>query len=157
MGARRSYREILMGSRGSRVVAVAVVAISAVAVAATPASAVTPVGAWKGNNYSASDIVGAHAQGNAYISGSRVYVTGYIRDTATDGHGACLKIKTWYNDSVFTRDEFVSDTDGNNSSYTYFSFNYPVSTTEYIDIQECLTESGSIWDEAPGWQAIVSP
>ncbi|MEV0569294.1 hypothetical protein [Dactylosporangium sp. NPDC050588] len=146
-----------MGSWTRRVVAVAVVAISAIAVTAAPAGAVTPVGAWKGNTYWASDIVGAHAQGDSYVSGGRVYVTGYIRDTASDGHGACLKIKTWYNDSVFTRDEFVSDTDGNNSSYKYFSFNYPVGTTEYIDIQECLTESGSIWDEAPGWQAIVSP
>jgi hypothetical protein len=118
---------------------------------------VTPVGAWKGNNYTASDIVGSHAQGNSYVSGGRVYITGYVRDTLSDGHGACLTIEAYYEDDWFPRTEFVADTNGNNSTYEYFSFNYDASTIEEILIQECLTESGDIWDTAPGWQRIVSP
>ncbi|WP_409468976.1 hypothetical protein [Streptomyces sp. HC307] len=142
-------------TRGALTAAVA--AVSTVGLFAGQAAAVTPVGAWKGNTYSASDIAGSHTWGDSYVSGSRVYVSGYVRDTLSDGHGACLNIRTWYSDSPFPRDEFVADTDGNNSSYKPFSFNYDAGTVEYVDIQECLTESGSVHDEAPGWQAIVSP
>ncbi|MFI2434908.1 hypothetical protein [Streptomyces sp. NPDC018693] len=140
-----------------RVITAGITAVSALGIFASQATAVTPVGAWKGNTYSASDIAGSHTWGNSYVSGSRVYVTGYVRDTLSDGHGACLNIRAWYSDSFFPRDEFVADTDGNNSSYKSFSFNFNASTVEYIDIQECLTESGSVHDEAPGWQTIVSP
>ncbi|AUX23223.1 uncharacterized protein SOCEGT47_037460 [Sorangium cellulosum] len=144
-----------MGRWARRVgVAAAVGSISALA---TQAGALTTAGSWKGNTYSASDIVGAHAQGNAYVSNNRVYVTGYVRDTLSDGHGACLQIQAWYDDDFFPREEFVADTDGNNSSYEYFSFHFDASTIEEIWIQECLTESGDIWDTAPGWQVIVWP
>ncbi|MFF3504972.1 hypothetical protein [Streptomyces sp. NPDC003247] len=139
------------------VVTAGITAVSALGIFVSQATAVTPVGSWKGNTYSASDIAGSHAWGDSYVSGSRVYVTGQVRDTLSDGHGACLNIRAWYSDSVIPRDEFVADTDGNNSSYTPFTFTFDAGTVEYVDIQECLTESGDVWDEAPGWQAIVSP
>jgi hypothetical protein len=38
-----------------------------------------------------------------------------------------------------------------------FGFTFDASTIETIDVQECLTEAGSEWVTAPGWQRIVSP
>ena len=78
-----------------KLITVCLAVLAAVAVGATPAHAATN---WT-TYMTDGDVVGVHAAGTLeYHSDGRLYMYGTIKDTKSDGYGACLHITAIYAD-----------------------------------------------------------
>lgn len=112
---------------------------------------------WDANEYPTyedkGNIAGSHAWGTLNIGADGwITVSGSVKDTAKDGHGACVQISNDYTDGWSVRTEYQDVTSGV-GYVAYYTWRYPP-TTKSISVQECLTESGDIHETADGYYLI---
>lgn len=109
--------------------------------------------------WSSAGVAGVHAQGTWKTENSKIYFSGYVRDTACDGHNTKLEI-------TFVRmilpqipepyrRETVKNTSGCNTNQT-FSFNsYQPGKNVRINVRECvIVNNGS--DDCSGNPTVVN-
>lgn len=122
-----------------------------VAVAALPAHAAS--GTW-----SSGGVTGVHAQGSWKTQYSKLYFSGYVKDTACDGHNVKLKITfvdVTYKVPVPYRDETKYNTSGCGSS-ALFSYNtYVPGHKISVQVKECVVDGGKLGADLCGPTATV--
>lgn len=126
--------------RGKRRI-VAVVAGSAAILLASATAANAASGTW-----SSSGITGVHAQGSWKTEYSKLYFSGYVKDTSCDGNPVKLEIR--FNERLpgglyyWYRGETVTNYGGCGTSKS-FSFNtYQPGKTIQVTVKECLIGGG---------------
>ncbi len=111
-------------------------AAAAVLVLAAASSAHAASGTW-----SSGGQAGVHAQGSWETKLSKIYFSGYVRDTACDGHSVKINISFQHDIAGLPsgyRTETVTNTLGCNQNKS-FSFNsYQPGQTVSIAVQECV-------------------
>ncbi|WP_327302232.1 hypothetical protein OG730_00730 [Streptomyces sp. NBC_01298] len=116
-----------------------VVVPAIVALVAGPAQA---AGGTYDVTHSSGDIAGAWAHGTFWkTSDGRWHLNGELKDTASDGKGAALKIVAIYADNG-TRYEEVKNANGNQAVVNIGEYNF-ASSLRYIQLQECTMTKNS--------------
>ncbi len=125
--------------RTRRGIAVVAMAASALMVGATAANAAS--GTW-----SSSGKTGVHAQGTWKTEYSKLYISGYVKDTACDGHAVSLKItfSEYYAAGLYGkyRTETVTNNGGCGSSKSFSYNTYKPGKTILVNVSECIVDGG---------------
>ncbi|MFK3983396.1 hypothetical protein ACI2K4_23810 [Micromonospora sp. NPDC050397] len=120
----------------------------ALGVGAAPAQAAT---SWN-LQYTPADMVGAHAWGTVGTrSDGRWTLTGNIRDSASDSHGARLEVWVVY-DCGFGGERYEQLDASGYLAENRMTWNGDGDTTSMIAVREVLTEAGENWD----WDSWVT-
>ncbi len=107
---------------------------------------VTPAQADSSGTWSTFGKSGVHAQGTWATKFSRLYISGYVRDTACDGHGVKIVLRFTVADPApfyrLYRQEEVRNTAGGCGTQTSFSFNTGQGGKIRVGGSECIINGG---------------
>ena len=111
-----------------RLATTATAAVCAVGMAAGPAQAAT--------TWSSYGVGGVHAQGSISLSYGYVTMSGFVRDTAADGHPVFIEVAYWTDGGRATFKKFWNETGyGTNRN---FSYKFYMPTNGNISVMECV-------------------
>lgn len=133
-GQRKSW---LAGRGMRRSLSAVAAAASVVALSTVPAAAAS--GTW-----SSAGVSGVHAQGTWKTEYSRLYFSGYVRDTSCDGRNVKLQITFWTVTAgipIQYRRETVNNTSGCGTSRSFSYNTYQPGTKTEVTIKECVIKA----------------
>lgn len=123
----------------TRALAVLAAASTAILIGATTADAAS--GTW-----SSGGKTGVHAQGSWKTQYSKLYISGYVKDTACDKHAVSLKIT--FSEYVAAglyakyRTETVTNNGGCGSSKSFSYNTYKPGKKILVNVAECIVDGG---------------